>query len=155
MLATFFTLDFFVSFLMAAIGTTGFALLFNSRAKYLLILAIGGALTYAVYYFFEMNLFRSIFAAAFFSSAFSAVYSELFARIKCAPTIICLIPCAIPIVPGSSLYYAMASLISRDMPAALRHLSNAALIGIGIAGGIMAVSILMNIYTEIVKKHKL
>ena len=154
MLATFFTLDFFVSFLMAAIGTIGFALLFNTQPKYLLILAVGGALTYAVYYFFEMNLFKSVFAASFFSSVFSAVYSELLARVKHAPTIIFLIPCAIPIVPGSSLYYAMSSLISRNIDNALHHLGNAAVIGIGIAGGIMAVSILMNIYAEVVKKNR-
>ena len=154
MLSTFFSFDFFVSFLMAAIGTVGFSLLFRSRAKYLLLLAIGGALTYAVYFFFEINIFKSVFAAAFFSSAFSAVYSEIFARIKRAPAIIFLAPCAIPIVPGSSLYYAMASLISRDMEAALRHLTNAAVIGIGIAGGIMAVSILVNIYMGILKRHR-
>lgn len=154
MLSTFFNLDFLVSFLMAAIGTVGFSLLFRSRAKYLLLLAIGGALTYAVYRFFELNIFCSVFAAAFFSSAFSAVYSEVLARIKHAPTIVFLAPCAIPIVPGSSLYYAMANLISHNTEAALAHFSNAVAIGIGIAGGIMAVSILVNIYTGILKKHK-
>lgn len=154
MLSTFLNFDFLVSFLMAGIGTLGFSLMFRSRMKYLFILGIGGALTYAVYYFFEINIFKSVFAAAFFSSAFSAVYSEIFARIKRAPAIIFLAPCAIPIVPGSSLYYAMASLISRDMEAALRHLTNAAVIGIGIAGGIMAVSILVNIYMGILKRHR-
>lgn len=154
MLSTFFNLEFLVSFLMASIGTVGFSLLFRSRAKYLFILAIGGALTYAVYRFFELNVFCSVFAAAFFSSAFSAVYSEIFARIKRAPTIVFLAPCAIPIVPGSSLYYCMANLISHNTEAALAHFSSAVSIGIGIAGGIMAVSILVNIYTGILKKHK-
>ena len=155
MLSTFTNLDFWVSFLMAGIGTVGFSLLFRSRGKYLFILGVGGALTYAVYRFFELNVFYSVFAAAFFSSAFSAVYSEVFARIKRAPAIVFLAPCAIPIVPGSSLYYTMSSLISRNTEAALSHFSNAIVIGIGIAGGIMAVSILVNIYMGILKKHKL
>ena len=55
MLSDFFTFNFLINFLMAGIGTLGFSLMFRSRMKYLFILFVGGALTYAVYFFFEIN----------------------------------------------------------------------------------------------------
>ena len=154
MLSVFFNVGFLVRFIMAVIGTVGFALIFNTRPRYLPMLGIGGGITYAIYYFFEVRVFVSVFAAAFLSSIFLALYSEVYARIKRAPAIIFMIPCTVPIVPGSSLYYTMANLISRDFDAALYHLGNTALIGIGIAGGILAVSISVNVYTGISARIK-
>jgi len=148
MLWQIFDLTFLIRFLTAIVGTIGFALIFRSRLRYLPLLAIGGGVTYAIYH--VVAFFGAIFGAAFAASFFFACYCEIFARIKRAPAIIFMLPCAIPIVPGSSLYYGMENLISRDFATAAVYFEEALMVGIGIAGGILVVSILMNVYNGII-----
>ena len=140
-MSDFFSLDFFFKLFASVLGTVGFAILFNVRPRHLLIAGIGGLATFAVYYscaFFGVSLF----VCAFASAAFAALFSEIFARIKKAPTAIFLIPAGIPIVPGGDLYYTMRFLLEGQYNDATGYLLSACKIGIGIAGGIVAVSVI-------------
>jgi len=136
----FFTLKLLVQLVTSAIGSVGFAMIYRVAGKYLPLAALGGVLTFAVYYtveFFGMG----VFAAAMLSSAFSALFSEVFAKICRAPVSIFLLPCSIPIVPGSALYYTMANFIAKDLAAAWHYLGIALGIGLGIACGIVVVPV--------------
>ena len=104
-----------------------------------------GTLTFVVYYaveFFGMG----VFAAALVSSAFSALFSEIFARVKRAPVSIFLLPCSIPIVPGSGLYYTIANFIAKDFSAAFHYLGVTLGIGLGIAAGIVIVPVTWHLF---------
>ena len=139
-MSDFFSLEFFLQLFASALGTVGFAVLFGVRPKHLFIAGLGGLVTFAVYYtcaFFGVSLFVCAFAAA----AFAALFSEVFARIKKAPTAIFLIPAGIPIVPGGDLYYTMRYLLEGDYQKTVSYLLSACKIGLGIAGGIVAVSV--------------
>ena len=139
-MSDFFTLKLLLLLLTSAFGSMGFAIIYRVAVKYLVWAAIGGALTYLVYHtlaFFDMG----VFAAALLSSAFSALFSEIFAKIKKAPVSVFLLPCAIPIVPGSALYYTMANFISHDFSAASHYLNQTLAIGLGIAAGFVLVPI--------------
>lgn len=146
-----FTSTFYIQLITSLFGSAGFALLFKMRARYLPYAILGGGLTYAAYYFGGV-LTSSVFAAGFVGSAASAVFSELCARIKKAPAIVFLVPCAIPIVPGGSLYRTMLNLISQNFDAAWFYLMETLKVGIGIAGGIVTVSLCFSLSMG-VKNH--
>ena len=136
---------FFVQLIASFVGSAAFAVIFKTRPKHIPWAALGGTITYFIYYIIEFS-FSSLFAAAFFASVVSALYSEFCARIFRAPTTIFLIPCAIPIVPGGSLYYTMFNLISKDVDPALMYFSNTLSVAIGIAGGIAAVTLAFHFF---------
>ena len=137
-------IDFVVEMVAAVISTVAFAILFRLRSKYLPLAAIGGGVTYFIYYVIN-GAFGFLFTAAFLASLFSAVFSEVCARIMRAPTILFIFPCTISIVPGGSLYRTMSSLISKDYVRAWEHLGATMSVAMGIAGGLMAVSLIFHI----------
>ena len=144
---------FFIQLITSFIGSLAFAGIFKIRPKHLFLAGLGGALTYFVYYVVEYSTL-SLFAAAFFSSLVSAIYSEICARTMRAPAVIFLLPCAIPIVPGGSLYHTMFNLISKNVEIAWKHFANTITVAIGIAGGIAAVSLIFHIITSTVAHYK-
>lgn len=145
MLGEIFNWQFLTVTLMSAVGSVGFSMLFRINRRYLPSVAIGGSLTYVTYYIIEV-LTGSLFLAGLISSISFSLYSEIMARVKRAPAVIFLLPSAIPIVPGGSLYYSMSALIAKDSALALIHLTNAVMIGIGIAAGTVVVSVLFAAY---------
>ena len=135
----FFTVSFFVKLFTALLGTLGFAVLFKVRVRHLPFAGVCGILTWVLYYsvvFFGGSLFLAAFAA----SAVATTFAESCARTRRAPAPVFLVPGAIPIVPGSDLYYTMYYLLSGNFEGCTYYLVRALLIGIGIGGGIVTVS---------------
>lgn len=136
----FFTSEFIVRLITSLIGTVSFAIVFRVRPVHLPYAGVCGLITYACFYtvgFFSASLFTAAFAAA----SFTALFSEVFARVRRAPAIVFLIPGSIPIVPGGDLYNMMKYLLSSDFGTAREYMLTAVKTGIGIAGGIVAVSV--------------
>lgn len=143
------TYEFLIRLITALIGTAAFAVIFRLNPKHLLWAILGGGVTYVVYEAVNGAL-ASVFAAAFISSAVSAVYSEICARQKRAPAAIFTVLCAIPIVPGGSLYRTMFYLISKEYAVTAAYLGETVSIAIGMAGGLAAVSLLARLISGIV-----
>lgn len=144
---TFFTPEFFVQIIASLIGAVTFAIIFKTSMRHLPFVAIAGLATYAIYYivvFFN----GSVFLAAFISTLFTALFAEFCARWRRAPAAVFLFPGIIPTVPGGSLYYAMRQLLSGDLAGALDYLGSTLAVGLGIAGGIMIVSIVVGQITD-------
>ncbi|MBE6605188.1 MAG: threonine/serine exporter [Ruminococcaceae bacterium] len=140
----FLTASFLLQLVTACGGTLAFAVLFKVRAKHLPFAGACGVLAYILYYtvvFFG----GSLFTAAFASTAAAAVFSECCARLRRAPAPVFLVPGTIPIVPGSDLYYTMRYLLSGDLPDCTHHLVCAVLVGLGIGGGIVTVSLIFGL----------
>ena len=97
---------------------------------------------------------RRYFAAGFISTTFTALYAETLARVRRAPAIVFLLPGVIPTVPGGDLYRGMRDLISGKVPEALTNFGIALNIALGIAGGIVAVSIVYGIVSDAIKARK-
>lgn len=137
----FFTLSFGLQFLTACGGTLAFAVLFKVRAKHLPFACACGALTYILYY--TVSFFgATLFVAAFAASTAAAAFSECCARFRRAPAPVFLVPGTIPIVPGGDLYYTMRYLLAGDFTTCADYLVRALLVGIGIGGGIVTVSVI-------------
>ena len=96
-----------------------------------------------------------VFPAAFVSTMFTALFAEIASRVRKAPTIVFLIPGVIPTVPGGALYRAMRALLLLDFAGASEALLTTLQIGLGIAGGILTVSIIFGSVMEKIKKGKL
>ena len=147
------TLDFLIELIAALLGTVAFAIMFRLPQRFLHIATIGGGITYFVYYAISLY-FSSLFAAAFLSSALSAIYAELCARRFRAPAIVFSLLCAIPIVPGGSLYRTMVNLISEDYPNAWFFFKQTLIIVIGIAGGLALISLAVHLINSAIAHFK-
>lgn len=97
-----------IQILTGFIGSIGFAVLFNIRGKKLVLAALGGFLSWAL--FIILYKFISNEPVCYFIvSALISVYAEILARILKTPTTTFIITSLIPLIPGGSLYYTMAS----------------------------------------------
>ena len=139
----FFTYEFITRLVTSLLGTLAFAILFRCRARHLPYASACGLFTYAIYYT-AAYFGASLFFAAFLCTAFTTVFSETCARLRHAPALVFLVPGTIPIVPGSDLYYTMRYLLEGDYDLCTLHGQSALLVGLGIAGGIVAVSIVFS-----------
>ena len=138
---------FWLQLIASFVGTAGFALMFRLNAKLLPWVILGGGLTFFVYDAVETYM-SSVFAAAFISSAVSALYAEFCARLNRAPAVVFILTCAIPIVPGGSLYRTMFHLISKESDVAISYFWQTISVALGIAGGLAAVSLMAHLIVE-------
>lgn len=141
-----------IGLISSAVGSLGFALIFRVRPKYLVPATLGGTLGFAVYFLFDWLGFH-IFATNFLAAVATAIFSEICARVLKAPTVVFSIPCIIPLVPGSLLYYTMSHLLEGKYTESLSYLSKTLLTALGIAGGLIVVSVLVNISTYVHARH--
>ncbi|MBQ8894402.1 MAG: threonine/serine exporter family protein [Clostridia bacterium] len=92
----------------AFLGTLGFGILFNIRGKKLWLAALGGFLSWG--FFLLLGLWIEGEPVRYFlCSVLVSVYAEILARVVKTPTTTFIIISLIPLVPGGSLYYTMAS----------------------------------------------
>ena len=146
---------FTIQMIASILGTIGFAILFKLHPKKLWSVALLGGGCYGVYYLFATVVGTNAFVAAIISTSFVAVSAEFFARIMRSPTIIFIVPGIIPIVPGGALYRFMKELITGNYDVAMTHGKEALLTALGVAGGIILVSIVVNVVKGIVEKTNL
>ena len=103
----------FIQLIMAFIGSLGFAMMFGLRAGHLIPASLGGMFSWGIYLAVENNS-GSEFLGCLAASVFSMVYSEFLARTRKSPATLFIVPAIIPLVPGSSLYYAMSYAVNGD-----------------------------------------
>ena len=105
--------DIFTQLLTAFLGSMGFALMFGIRTRHILSASLGGLFSWGIYLAcFAMK--ENVFLACLAASIFSMLYAEFMARRRKCPATIFVITAIIPLVPGSSLYYAMSYAVNGD-----------------------------------------
>ncbi len=150
---TFFSTTFLIQLVASFLSAAAFAVVFKTQARHLPFVGLGGIITYATYYI--VSFFTGeLFLAALFSTLLTAVYSEFCARTRRAPAAVFLFTGVIPTVPGGDLYRAMHALLIGNMQLALSYLITAMKIGLGIAGGIMIVSIVVGQMRDFKRKKQ-
>lgn len=142
---------FFVQLVTAFITSIAFGVVFKINRRHLINAGICGLLTYAAYFGIEM-ITSSFFWAAFVSSAVAALYSETHARLSKAPTIVMLMPGVVPIVPGGYLYRSVRDIVCGVISSAVANIGIAAQIALGMAGGVVSLTILYAIVNDYVIK---
>ena len=120
--------------LSAALGSVGFGLIFNLNRRYLPAAAVGGFLAWLAYLLADHAL-SSAFLANLLAGFCAAFYTEILARCCNAPSTPFFITSAIPLIPGSTLYYCMNAVVSSDLRAAEHFGEQTFLAALGIASG--------------------
>lgn len=128
------------------IGSLAFGIIYKVRSRRLLFVAAGGSAGWLLYRFFYMAT-NHIFLCNMAASLFVAGYAELMARKLKAPVVVFLLPCLIPLVPGGGLYYAMSHVVMKNRQLAFQYLSGACEAALGIAAGIIVVSVAVEMKT--------
>ncbi len=130
-----------ITLVTAALGSLGFSIIFYMKPKRLPLATLAGLLTCAVYLGVKLlgggELISNLLAALV-----GAIFSETVARITKAPVPVYLLPCIIPLVPGGALYETMSRLVSGEYAEAGAFGLKTLQIAVGIAGGIIAASVL-------------
>ena len=132
-------------------ATIGFSVLFNIPRKNIWQAGIVGASGWTVYKYLEIIQMNLVFAV-FLGALIVGLLSEIFARVFKKPATIFQVPGIIPLVPGYSLYYTMLQIIDKSYIKATKEGSQALLIAVGIASGIIISSSIGNLVIN--KKHK-
>ena len=129
-----------IQLVTATLSTLGFSILFYVQPKRLPLATLGGFLACAVYlaagYFLSGELIPNLLAALV-----GAGYADVTARRTKVPVSVYLIPCLIPLVPGSALYETMTHMVSGAYSEAATWGLHALRVAIGIASGILAASV--------------
>lgn len=127
------------------VGCIGFAILFNIHGPGILICALGGTLTWAVYAL-TMFLGGSELMGYFWGAVFASAYSESMARIRKYPAISYLVVSIFPLIPGAGVYFTMNYAVRGEMALfASKGTYTAAIAGL-MAVGILLVSTSVRLY---------
>ncbi len=123
--------------LWGLIGTIGFGILFNIRGAKLLVAACGGVLSWGLFLLLDRWIDNdpvNYFVVALCIS----LYAEVMARVMKTPTSTFITTSLVPLIPGGSLYYTMASAFDSDFALFLERATATLLLASALALGIIA-----------------
>ena len=141
-------MDYIIQTLMGAIGSVGFAVLFNVRGKKLILFFLGGALDWAVYLLCSHNGCNA-FLSMLFATMTAALSSEILARVIHTPVLLLLVPMLVPLIPGGDLYRSMDALIRSEQERFLAYGSSAITAAGAICLGIICITAITHIIFSI------
>ena len=124
-----------------AISTLIYAVLMRVKLRHLPAIGLGAGMTYLLFALLS-HYGMSLLLANMIAAMIATIYGEIMARIFKAPVTIYSLPSIIPLVPGGSLYYTMAALMNGDEAEFMNRGSDTVMIALGIAIGIIAVSVI-------------
>lgn len=138
----------------ALLGCIGFAILFNIHGRGMLLCALGGMCSWAIY-LISLELGANDILSYFWSALFASIYSESMARIRKFPAISYLVVSIFPMIPGAGAYYTMNYAVRGDMTRfASEGLHTAAIAGI-LAVGILLGTTVFRMAAEIYSKRRM
>ncbi len=138
--------EMIIQLITAFFGAFGFSLLFGIRRQHLLLSSLGGMLAWGIY--LGINSARqSVFLSALAASIFAVGYAELLARARKCPATLFVVPAIIPLVPGSSLYYAMRHAVDGEFTEAALFGHQTLICALAIAAGISLVTVCRELNT--------
>lgn len=132
---------------MAILGSVGFAILFHTRGKKLLYIALGGALAWIVYLLSYTRYYDALISTLL-STIVVAALAELIARLIKTPVIILLVPMLVPLIPGGHFYYTMHNLLFGRMTEGMHYLQLTLEEAGAIACGIIFVAFITQFITK-------
>lgn len=139
--------SFFLQCVAAFVGCYGFTFLFNIHGFGGLLCALGGCLTWGIYFIASTLGFNDILCY-FCAALMAAGYAEKMARIRKYPAISYLVISIFPLIPGAGIYYTTNYLVIGDLSNfATQGKHTIAIAGV-IAVGVLLVSTIVRFITE-------
>ena len=130
--------------LMATLGALGFSILFQLRGWKLILAAVGGGSSWALFLVLAPFILGE-FTRYFISAFFVALYAEILARCIKTPATTFLIPCIIPHIPGGALYHTMRYALLKEWNTCFQQAFHTVMLALGLALGIVAVLSILNV----------
>ena len=132
------------------LGSLGFAILFNIRGNRLIGASIGGFLSWTL--FVLLGFLTANEPLRYFIVALTiSIYAEIMARVLKTPTTTFHMTALIPLIPGGSLYYTMASIFEGNHESFLTKAIHTLQLAIALALGIVLVTAVARTVTRIRK----
>ena len=131
-----------VSYITCAVGSAGFCLMFNARAKRVLSGAFAALLTYSLYL---LALPAGAFICTFISAFAAYVQAYAFAQVYKIPWGVFLTPAVVALLPGASHYYAAEYSAAGDFGRAAFYGADCAAYLAAIAAGLSAAAVVLRI----------
>jgi len=125
-------------------GALGFAVLFNTKGRRILIPAAGGAVFWAFYLLFHAYVSGNVYLGFFTAAVLLTIYSEIWAKVLKTPVTTVLIPTVIPFIPGGDLYYTVLFALKGDSVNFAVKARSALGSSVALAAGIMVVTVILN-----------
>ena len=119
----------------------GFCLWFHVTDRKIVLCALGGAMTWAIYSL-TARYVPGVFGPTMIASVACGVYGQILARVMRTPATVFTTVCSLPLIPGGSLYYAMYGLVTKDISLAASKGEALGLTCFGIVLGYMVVEVL-------------
>ena len=139
----------------ALVACLAFAAIHRNNPKRIIFCGIGAVISWITCAITSYITHNDLFISCMIAAAAGTIVSEIFARVLKAPATIFLITAILPLVPGGSLYYATFYLVTKDQVNAKINGMETALCALGIAVGLILVSVGINIQREIAQRIKL
>ncbi len=139
--------------LWGLIGTVGFGILFNIRGMKLVVAACGGILSWGLFLLFDLWLDNdpiNYFVVALCVS----LYAEVMARVLKTPASTFITTSLVPLIPGGSLYYTMASAFDSDFSLFLERATATLLLASALALGIIAATTATGLFCKLLDRIK-
>ena len=130
-----------IQILAVAVACVGFSLWFRVRGVKILWCALGSVLCWGVYLLCYDLIYPSVFGATLLSSVICGLYGQIMARLNRAPATIFTTICLLPLIPGSSLYYAVYGVVTRNSALASSKAADLGLTCFAIVLGFMVVEV--------------
>ena len=127
----------FIQLITAAAGSIGFGLLFHIRKRYLGLVGIGGMIGWLAYVFFA-GIWEGVFLPSLAAGFIVDIYAEILARVCKQTSSSFFVTSIIPLVPGSTLFYCMSSIVEGNSQMALMYGRDTFYFALGIAVGMSA-----------------
>lgn len=123
-----------IQLITGAVGSVGFGMLFHMKKQYLPLAAAGGFLSWLVFLIVK-DVWGNVFLPALLAGLVTDVYAEILARICKGTSTSFFVTSVIPLIPGSTLYYCMNSIVEGNTVQALGYGRDTFLFAFGIAAG--------------------
>lgn len=137
---------------MAFLGSLGFAGIFNIKRDKLFSAAFGGFLSWGIYLF--TGILTTSDALRYFVASFAfTIYAEIMARYKKTPATLFLVPAAIPLIPGGSLYTTMRYAVEGQREACTHQAVYTLILAGSIACGILCAMTVWTVVQGVLRKE--
>lgn len=133
------------------IGSLCFGILFNMRGKRLIAAAVGGVLSWGLFVVLS-HYISSEPINYFIVAAVVSLYSEIMARVLKTPAAPVVTTSLIPLIPGGSLYYTMASAFESNFTVFLEKAVSTLKLACALALGIIIVTAISQFLFRCVKQ---
>ncbi len=141
-----------IQILSGFIGSVCFGILFNMREKRLIAASFGGLLSWGLFVTISYVI-QSEPLNYFLVAAIMSLYSEILARIIKTPSAPIVTTALIPLIPGGSLYYTMASAFDSDFSVFLEKATYTLKLASALALGIIVVTAVFHLYSTMQNKR--